>query len=250
MGQGGCWSLCSGVNSCTPLQGLITQVSLEILATETPGGRGAGNRTECNVRHVSAALLRKSSSSRTFLLERIYFTSLSKMPLSIFSRVCRDCKHLIKAGVFTRGELMLQTCCCLQRYKGDSFHEFPFGYILLSSITFSFSYFLVSTIFFTWFKQHKVLHPLSHTHTHTHSPPRLDKMYLCKTPGSYVFVLTQSNIRICKVYSCWMSCVSDVIPAEQIITEMGIFPVCNQSVSETGGNSLYICSTFGLLKIH
>lgn len=85
MGQGGCWSLCSGVNSCTPLQGLITQVSLEILATETPGGRSAGKRTECNVHHVSAALLRKSSSSRTFLLERIYFTSLSKMSLSIFS---------------------------------------------------------------------------------------------------------------------------------------------------------------------
>lgn len=87
MGQGGCWSLCSGVNSCTPLQGLITQVSLEILATETPGGRGAGKRTKCNVHRVSAALLRKSSSSRTFLLERIYFTSLSKMSLSIFSSV-------------------------------------------------------------------------------------------------------------------------------------------------------------------
>lgn len=87
MGQGGCWSLCSRVNSCTPLQGLITQVSLEILATETPGGRGAGKRTECNVRHASTALLRKSSSSRTFLLERIYFTSLSKMSPSIFSSV-------------------------------------------------------------------------------------------------------------------------------------------------------------------
>lgn len=44
MGQGGCTSLCSAVNSCTPLQGLITQVSLEIPATETPGGRGAGGR--------------------------------------------------------------------------------------------------------------------------------------------------------------------------------------------------------------
>ncbi len=148
MGQGGCWSLCSGVNSCTPLQGLITQVSLEILATETPGGRGAGNRTKCNVHHVSAALLRKSSSSRTFLLERIYFTSLSKMSLSIFSSVWGLRTFNQSCSLFTQGELMLQTCCCLQRYEGDSFHEFPFGYILLSSITFSFSYFLVSTVFF------------------------------------------------------------------------------------------------------
>lgn len=44
MGQGGCTSLCSEVNSCTPLQGLITQVSLEIPATKTPGGRGAGEK--------------------------------------------------------------------------------------------------------------------------------------------------------------------------------------------------------------
>lgn len=87
MGQGGCWSLCSGVNSWTPLQGLIRQVSLDILATKTPGGRGAGKRTECNVHHASTALLRKSSSSRTFLLERIYFTSLSNMSPSIFSSV-------------------------------------------------------------------------------------------------------------------------------------------------------------------
>lgn len=93
MGQGGCWSLCSGVNSCTPLQGLITQVSLEILATKTPGGRGAGKRTKCNVHCFSAALVRKSSSSRTFLLERIYFTSLSKMSLRIFSTVGWLCPY-------------------------------------------------------------------------------------------------------------------------------------------------------------
>lgn len=102
MGQGGCWSLCSGVNSCTPLQGLITQVSLEILTTETPGGRGAGKRTECNVHHVSAALLRKSSSSRTFLLERIYFTSLSKMSLSIFSSVRGSLTFNQSSGLYTR----------------------------------------------------------------------------------------------------------------------------------------------------
>lgn len=50
MGRGGCTSLCSAVNSCTPLQGLITQVSLEIPATKTPGGRGAGkkkNQAQC-----------------------------------------------------------------------------------------------------------------------------------------------------------------------------------------------------------
>lgn len=87
MGQGGCTSLCSAVNSCTPLQGLITQVSLEIPATETPGGRGAGKKKiKCNVCHVCSAFLRKSSSSRTFLLERIYFTALSNMSLGIFSR--------------------------------------------------------------------------------------------------------------------------------------------------------------------
>lgn len=86
MGKGGCTSLCSAVNSCTPLQGLITQVSLEIPATETPGGRGAGEKkVKRNVCRVCAALLRKSSSSRTFLLERIYFTALSKMSLGIFS---------------------------------------------------------------------------------------------------------------------------------------------------------------------
>lgn len=86
MGRGGCTSLCSAVNSCTPLQGLITQVSLEIPATKTPGGRGAGKKKiKCNVCRVCAALLRKSSSSRTFLLERIYFTALSKMSLGIFS---------------------------------------------------------------------------------------------------------------------------------------------------------------------
>lgn len=87
MGQGGCWSLCSGVNSCTPLQGLITQVSLDILVTKTPGGRGAGKRTKCNVHHVGAALLCKSSCSGTFLLERIYFAGLSKMSFGIFSSV-------------------------------------------------------------------------------------------------------------------------------------------------------------------
>lgn len=102
MGQGGCWSLCSGVNSCTPLQGLITQVSLEIPATETPGGRGAGKRTKCNVHHVSAALLRKSSSSRTFLLERIYFASLSKMSLSIFSSVWRSLTFNQSSRLYTR----------------------------------------------------------------------------------------------------------------------------------------------------
>lgn len=58
-----------------------------MLATETPGGRGAGKRTECNVQRASSALLRKSSSSGAFLLERIYFTSLSKMSPSIFSSV-------------------------------------------------------------------------------------------------------------------------------------------------------------------
>lgn len=106
MGWGGCWGLCSGVNSCTPLQGLITQVSLEILATETPGGRGVGKRSECSVRHASAAFLCKSSSLGTFLLERIYFTSLSKMSLSIFSsewglRTCNQsgCLYVSKACV-------------------------------------------------------------------------------------------------------------------------------------------------------
>lgn len=101
MGQGGCWSLCSGVNSCTPLQGLITRVSLDILATETPGGRGAGKRTQCNVHRASAALLRKSSSSRTLLLERIYFTSLSKMSPSIFSSVLELLTFNQSSGLYT-----------------------------------------------------------------------------------------------------------------------------------------------------
>lgn len=69
---------------------------------ETPGGRGAGKRTECNVHHVSAALLRKSSSSRTFLLERIYFTSLSKMSLSIFSSVWGLLGFNQSSGLYTR----------------------------------------------------------------------------------------------------------------------------------------------------
>lgn len=42
--------------------------------------------------------------------------------------------------------------------------------------------------------------------------------------------------------------ISDVILAND--HEMGIFSICNQSVRETRGNSLYICSTFEFLKIH
>ena len=136
MGQGGRWSLCSGVNSCTPLQGLITQVSLEILATEPPGGRGAGNRTECNVHHASAALLRKSSSSRAFLLERIYFTSLSKMSLRIFSSV-RGLPTFNQSSSFYRRTAYVTDMLLFSKIQSDSFHEFPFGYILLSSITLS-----------------------------------------------------------------------------------------------------------------
>lgn len=148
MGQGGCWSLCSGVNSCTPLQGLIKQVSLEIPATETPGGRGSGKRTECNVRRVSAALLRKSSSSRTFLLERIYFASLSKMSPSIFSsagwllafnqsgsplheeRLCYRHAAVFKdtkvtafmnfhSGAYCFHQLLYLMCTCLHRFLRD-----------------------------------------------------------------------------------------------------------------------------------
>lgn len=42
----------------------------------------------------------------------------------VYFPASRDCEHLIKAVVFTQGQLMLQTRCCLQRCKGDSFMHF------------------------------------------------------------------------------------------------------------------------------
>lgn len=146
MGWGGYWSLCSGLNSCTPLQGLITQVSLDILATETPGVTGAGKSSQRNVHRASAAFLRKSSHSRTFLLERIYFTSLSNMSTSIFSSEStlltfnqRRSREEREAYVT---DMLLSSN--MQRWQ---LHEFPFGYILLSSVTFC------PVSFVWWFKQ-------------------------------------------------------------------------------------------------
>lgn len=161
---GGCWSLCSGLNSCTPLKGLITQVSLEILATETPGGRGAGNRTQCNVHRVSAALLRKSSSSGTFLLERIYFTSLSKMSLSIFSSVWGSLTFNQSCSLYTR-----------RAYVTDMLLSSKIPRWQLSWISIwvhiafinSFPYFLVCTVSFLIYAAQG-------------SPFSPDRMYLCE----------------------------------------------------------------------
>lgn len=117
MGRGGRRSLCSGLNSCTPLQGLITPVSLEIPRRPDPWREGdCWDRGEPGAmgRRVSRGL-RKSSSAPTFLLERIYLASLSRMPLRIF--------FPWRPAI---GGIALQTCCCLQRCKGDSVHEFPF----------------------------------------------------------------------------------------------------------------------------
>lgn len=218
MGQGGCWSLCSGVNSCTPLQGLITQVSLEILAAETPGGRGVlGKELTCSVRHASTVLLRKSSSSRTFLLERIYFTSLSKMSHSIFS----SCKRLIKAVVFTQGQLMLQTCCCLQRYKGDSFMNFHVGAYCFHQLL---PYFLVSTIF--------SLNDLNNSGTSFFFFYLF--LYIKSQPH---LLLCQYSDWICKIYSCLKSCLSFL---KSKISWNGNFlhlQAVSEWVSETHGSS-------------
>lgn len=170
MSQGGCWSLCSGVNSCTPLQGLITQVSLEILATETPGGRGAGKRTECNVHHARSALLRKSSSSRTFLLERIYFTSLSKMSPSIFSSVWRLLTFNQSSSLYTGTAYVTDMLLSskIQRWQLSWISI----WVHIAFINY-FSLFPCLYHFPVWFIQ---LEP---------SPSRLDKMYVYKIRASH-----------------------------------------------------------------
>lgn len=194
MGQGGCWNLCSRVNSCTPLQGLITQVSLEILATETPGGRVAGKRSECNVHHASAALLRKSSSSRTFLLERIYFTSLSKMSPSIFSSVWGLLTFNQSTGLYTRKAYVTDMLL------SSKILRWQLSWISIWVHIAFINYFL----FF--------LFPCPH-----HFPHNLNKVFLSRCICTkcilfhifvfFLFLYTYSkNIRICKVYSCFMSC--------------------------------------------
>lgn len=128
MAQGGCPSLCSGVNSCTQSQGLITRVSLEIPATETPGGRGpGGGGNEPNLHHASSANHRPQQH---FYWEEFISQVYQRCP-PVYFPACWNCKHLIKAG---EGELLLPTRCCLQRCEGDSFHEFPWKCILFPSI--------------------------------------------------------------------------------------------------------------------
>lgn len=99
MGQGGCTSLCSAVNSCTPLPGLITQVSLEIPATETPGGRGAGGRKKSSAM-CAVSLLRSSANHHP--RERFYWkefiSPLYQRCPSVYFPARGDCWGLTEAG--------------------------------------------------------------------------------------------------------------------------------------------------------
>lgn len=137
MGQGGCTSLCSAVNSCTPLQGLITQVSLEIPATKTPGGKGAGGKKSCAMCAMSVLC----SSANHHLQEHFYWkefiSQLNQRCPSLYFPVWGDFWGLTEMVASTQGKIMLQTSGCLQRYTGDSFHEFPFVCILLPSVILS-----------------------------------------------------------------------------------------------------------------
>lgn len=56
---------------------------------------------------------------------------------SVYFPVRGDCWGLTEAVASTQGKIMLQTSGCLQRYTGDSFHEFPFVCILLPSVILS-----------------------------------------------------------------------------------------------------------------
>lgn len=227
------------MNSCTPLQGLITQVSLEILATETPGGRVAGKRSECNVHHASAALLRKSSSSRTFLLERIYFTSLSKMSPSIFSSVWGLLTFNQSIGLYTR-----------KAYVTDMLLSSKIPRWQLSWISI-----WVHIAFINYFLLFLFPCPV-------HFPHNLNKVFpsrcictKCILFHIFVFFLfsipTQRTLEYVKCIHalCHVGC-STCHSSRANYHEMRIFPICSQSVSETCGNSLSICSTFESLKIH
>lgn len=174
------------MNSCTPLQGLITQVSLEILATETPGGRGAGKRTDCNVHHASAALLRKSSSSRTFLLERIYFTSLSKMSSSIFSSV-QGLRTFNQSSSLYAGTAYVTDTLLSSKMQRWQLHEFPFGRILRSSITLSLPYFAALALF------------LQHLNS-----PSVWETFVWNKSFAFLYAHKRTSESICKIYSCLM----------------------------------------------
>lgn len=56
---------------------------------------------------------------------------------SVYFPTWGDCWALTEVVASTQGKIMLQTSGCLQRYTGDSFHEFPSVCILLPSVILS-----------------------------------------------------------------------------------------------------------------
>lgn len=68
-----------------------------------------------------------------FIGKNLFHKFIKHVPQYIF-----QCVTFNQSSILHTRKLMLQTCCCLQRYQGDSFHEFPSG-----------------CIFALWFKQHQ-----------------------------------------------------------------------------------------------
>lgn len=108
MGEGGCTSLCSAVNSCGPLEGLITQVSLETPPPRPLEG-GEPGKTQSNVCCVCGAQI--IIPRNTFIGKNLFI----KDPSLYFP---------VWGGSLERqAKIMLQTRGCLQRHAGDSFHH-------------------------------------------------------------------------------------------------------------------------------
>lgn len=67
-----------------------------------------------------------------FIGKNLFHSFIKDVPRYIF-----QCGVIAEAVASTRGKIMLQTSGCLQRYTGDSFHEFPFVCQLLPSVILS-----------------------------------------------------------------------------------------------------------------
>lgn len=116
MGRGGRRSLCSGLDSCTPLQGLITRVSLEI--PRRPGPlEGGGLLGRASLRAAASA----GASANHHRHQRFYWKEFIWRVYQGWASV------YFSPGSRRSGGIALQTCCCLQRCEGDSVHEFPLG---------------------------------------------------------------------------------------------------------------------------
>lgn len=217
MGRGGRRSLCSGVNSCTPLQGLITQVSLEIPRRTDPWreggllGRGESGAMSSRVSRASANHHRHQRFYWKEFIWRVYQGCPSVYSLPAGRRLGGS--RYRHAAVFKDAKVT----AFMNFHSGATycFHQWLYLRCPPSFLPNSLS---LSWLFSSWFKHPPLFFfisfPLSLLKTG-------QKMNLCKTRTSYIFFFSSPCIAFSprlleyvKYIHVWSH---PSVPAEEII---------------------------------